>query len=81
MPDYLSGVFAKEAGVVKVKVALETSKELSIKQGADLKYSTNVIHIDHQKGVVTCEDGLKYQAKNIVVACGALTENLYEKPN
>ena len=30
IPDYLSGVFAKEAGVVKVRVALDTSRDLSI---------------------------------------------------
>lgn len=74
VPDYLAGVFSKEAGVIKVKNALECSRDLSIKQGAELKYNTSVIHVDHDKGVVTCDNGVKYYCKNIVVTCGALSD-------
>lgn len=74
VPDYLSGVFSSEAGVVKVKTALEQSHTLCIQQGADLRYNKNVIHIDHEKSIVTLDTGEKFAAKTIVVCCGALTD-------
>jgi len=40
-----------------------------------------VIKIDHDKGEVTLENGEKYTAKNIVVTCGATTEQFYQNPS
>lgn len=37
-------------------------------------YNTNVIHVDHKLGVVTCENGEKYSCKTIIVACGAVSD-------
>lgn len=57
MPDYLEGVFTEDAGIVLVKEALRDFKDHSIKNGADLRYNTEVVNIDHEKGIVTLEDG------------------------
>ena len=54
IPSYLAGVYGSKAGLVNVRVAIEAHMELSVKQGADLVYDTNVIHVDHEKGIVTC---------------------------
>jgi len=37
VPDYMEGVFALDAGVIKIKNALNQFKDLSIMQGADLR--------------------------------------------
>lgn len=47
IPDYIEGVFTKEAGVVRVKNALNGCRSQAIKLGADLHYSANVVNIDH----------------------------------
>lgn len=60
IPKYLCGVFAKEAGVVKVKEAISLTQELAVHLGADLRYNKNVAHIDHEKGEVTLENGEKF---------------------
>ncbi len=74
IPDYLSGVFSPEAGVVQVKHALCGAHDLAVKQGAELKYNKNVVHIDHEKSIVTLDTGETFRAKSIVVCCGALTD-------
>jgi glycine/D-amino acid oxidase-like deaminating enzyme len=74
IPDYLEGVLAPEAGVIKVKEALQSARDLSIKQGADLRYDANVVAVNHDTCTVTMESGEKYTAKNIVVTCGATTD-------
>lgn len=70
IPNNLAGIFAKEAGVIKVRAALDAFKDQSIQQGAKLKYDMNVVHIDHKKGEVLCENGQKFKGKTIIVACG-----------
>jgi glycine/D-amino acid oxidase-like deaminating enzyme len=57
IPNYLSGVFSPDAGVVQVKHALKGTHDLAIQQGADLRYSKNVVNIDHEKSIVTLETG------------------------
>lgn len=74
LPSYLEGVFAHEAGVVKVKEALAAAKKLSQEQGAVLKYNTNVVAVDHKNSTVTLENGEVYKAKNLVITCGAVTD-------
>lgn len=77
IPSYLSGVFSKEAGVTRVKVALEETRKLSVKKGADLRYGHNVVSVDHETSTVVLETGEKVRAKNIVICCGALTDQFY----
>jgi len=60
VPSYLKGVYAKEAGVVKVKTALNETKRFSIEHGADLRFNQNVVHIDHDKSIVTLESGQQF---------------------
>ncbi|CDW89687.1 n-methyltryptophan oxidase [Stylonychia lemnae] len=79
VPDYLEGVFTKDAGVVRVKESLTLFKEQSENQGAILKYDTTVSHIDHQNSIVTLENGEKFRAKNVVVTCGATTDQFYQQ--
>ena len=74
VPDYMEGVFTLNAGVIRVKNAFQQFKDQSIEQGAVLKYSTNVTHIDHSKGEVTLENGDKVVGKQVVVTCGATTD-------
>ena len=38
------------------------------------RYSTDVTHIDHEKGEVTLENGDKVVGKQIVVTCGSNTD-------
>lgn len=78
VPQYLEGVFAHDAGVVRVKEALAAAKKLSIQQGAELKYDANVVAVDHKNGIVTMEDGKVYKAKNLVITCGAITDQFYQ---
>ena len=74
IPDYIEGVFTKDAGVVRVKNALNGCRQESIRLGSDLRYGQGVKHIDHSKNTVILEDGSSYTAKNIVVTCGATTD-------
>lgn len=74
IPDYIEGVFTTDAGIVRVKNALRGCREESLKLGADLRFDTHVKHIDHEKGLVTLEDGHQFKAKQIVVTCGAQTD-------
>jgi L-2-hydroxyglutarate oxidase LhgO len=46
--------------------------------GADLRYNKNVIAVDHENGIVELETGEKFYAKNIVVTCGALTDQFFQ---
>jgi len=71
IPEYIEGVFTKEAGVVRVKNALKGCREESARLGADLRFNTEVKHIDHASSTVTLADGSKYTAKHLVVTCGA----------
>jgi L-2-hydroxyglutarate oxidase LhgO len=64
-----------------VKEALQLFKQQSVVQGCDLRYDSNVVHIDHLSGIVTIETGEKFRAKNIVVACGATTDQFYQSPD
>jgi len=57
IPEYLEGIYTFEAGVIRVNEALNAFKELSEKQGTDLRYDTPVVSIDHDNGIVTTDDG------------------------
>jgi len=57
MPDDFVGFFAHNAGIVKAKDGLMATKELSIAQGADLRYNTNVKLVDIKSGLVELESG------------------------
>mmetsp|Transcript_24737 Transcript_24737/g.24267 ORF Transcript_24737/g.24267 Transcript_24737/m.24267 type:complete len:123 (-) Transcript_24737:461-829(-) len=81
IPSYLKGVFDPEGGVVMVKEALQATKDLAIKHGANLKYNAKVDSIDHEKGEVTMEDGKTYRGKTIVIACGIFSPKFQKTPN
>ena len=78
IPDYIEGVFTKDAGVVRVKNALNGCRQESVRLGADLRFGQGVQSIDHANNIVTLEDGTRYTAKNIVVTCGATTDQFYQ---
>ncbi len=77
IPDYMEGVFTLDAGITNVKNALNGFKSESEKLGAHLKYNSFVKHIDHANGKVTLESGETFTAKQIVVTCGAQTNQFY----
>ena len=46
MPNDFEGYLAHKAGIVKAREGLMACKELSVKQGADLRFNTNVKSVD-----------------------------------
>ncbi len=80
VPDNMLAFMNETGGVCEVAKSLETFKNLSIKHGADLRYKAAVKTIDHEGKRVTLEDGTVYSAKkNIVICCGAMTDQFYTK--
>lgn len=73
VPDNFTGYFNEDAGVLKVREALDGFRDLSIKKGAKLNYNTNVTHINREEGYVEVDKKRVY-AKNIVICCGAYTD-------
>ena len=71
IPDYIEGVFTEDAGVVRVKNALNGCRDETVRLGADLRFNSNVKHIDHASGTVTLSDGSQFTGKQLVVTCGA----------
>ncbi len=74
MPNDFVGFFAHNAGIVKAHDGLMATKKLSIEQGADLRYNTNVKAVDIKSGIVELESGKKLRGKNVVISCGPFTE-------
>jgi glycine/D-amino acid oxidase-like deaminating enzyme len=74
MPNDFVGFFAHHAGVVKAHVGLMACKKLSLEQGADLRYNSEVKSVDIKNGIVELESGQKYHGKNVVISCGPFTE-------
>jgi hypothetical protein len=57
MPTDFCGFFAHHAGVVRAHVGLMACKKLSLDQGADLRYNSDVKSVDIKSGTVTLENG------------------------
>ena len=79
IPEYLQGVFAKGAGVVRVKKAFEACRKMSEKRGGEFRYNSMVTNIDHMNGVVTLSTGETFKAKQIVVSSGINSEKFYQR--
>ncbi len=78
MPNDFVGFFAHHAGIVKAKDGLMACKQLSIEQGADLRYNTNVKSVDINAGTVELSCGKKLRGKHVVISCGPFTDQFYE---
>lgn len=74
VPDYMEGVFCKDAGVLKARLALKSFKEQSIQNGATLLFNQEVVKVDHEKGIVTLNSGEQYYGKHVVITCGHATD-------
>jgi len=79
VPPEFAGYFVPDAGIVKAKKALTAMKELSLKQGAELLFSQEVVSIGENEVVLSNEKRIR--AKHIVVACGAFTSRFTKEFN
>ena len=77
LPDDFVGYFAFNAGIVKAKEGIMACKKLSIDQGADLRYNSNVKSDDINAGTVTLECGKTFRGKHVVICCGPFTDQFY----
>jgi flavin-dependent dehydrogenase len=71
LPDNYVGYEVVDSGVIRVKEALNALKELSEKQGAEMRYKTEVKSI--KKDEVTLKDGTVVRGKHVVCCAGPLS--------
>ena len=76
IPENYIGWVSKEAGVVRVKNALNGFRILSQQNGADLRYNSKVSEISKNK--VIWEDGNIYHSDHVVVAWGGYTTDYFD---
>jgi L-2-hydroxyglutarate oxidase LhgO len=74
IPDDFVGYLAENAGVVKAREGLMATKKLSLEQGADLRYNTNVKSVDSNSGTVILENGQVLKGKHVVISCGPFSD-------
>ena len=76
LPDSFIGCVTNDAGVVRVKNALNGFRILSIKNGADLIYISPVSEVS--KNHVQWSNGNVYYADNVVVSWGGYTKESFD---
>mmetsp|Transcript_12567 Transcript_12567/g.11104 ORF Transcript_12567/g.11104 Transcript_12567/m.11104 type:complete len:133 (+) Transcript_12567:378-776(+) len=78
IPSSYSGIELSIGGVVKARLALEsTRKLLESKYNSDLKFNTKVFKVT--KNSVETEKGETYYAKHVVIATGPYTPETFDK--
>ena len=79
LPDDYIGCIHDDAGIVRVKNAINGFRILSEENGADLKYNSKVVEVS--KNHVKLADGSTFNAEHVVVCGGAYTTELFDKTN
>ena len=79
IPKHYEGIInSQDCGIVKSKEALEGVQKLcQQKYGTELLFKTKVTKVD--KNSVTTEDGQTFTAKNVAVAAGAYSAEMFDK--
>jgi len=68
LPDHYVGIEVDNGGIIKSKSSLNALQLLSVRNGADLRYNTEVKEI--KKDHVVLKNGNIVRAKNVVCCCG-----------
>ena len=78
IPKHYEGLLNTDCGIVKAKKSLKAVQKLcQQKYGTELLFKTKVTKVD--KHSVTTEDGQTFTAKNVVVAAGAYSAEMFDK--
>lgn len=55
-PDNFMGYFNEEAGVMKVRAALDSFRDIAIKKGAKLFYNSEVKNVNTKEGYIDVDN-------------------------